>query len=403
MRMPVTLCALVLLAYGTLYAVRAGRPGGTLAFAVLGTSDTPGNRGYDGQYYYRIATAPLGGRHGLDRPAYRYQRIGYPLVARALALGDRTRIAPTLVLINVAAIALGTLLVALLLARNGSSPLWALPYALYIGQVACFWRDLAEPLAYALVAAALLVWRWERFLPGCVLLLLAVLTKENTLLFAAAAALHLLLHGRWPQLWALLALVALPYALWQGGLWLAFGQTGLGGTDHPPRLPLGGLSGVRDTRQLLYALPAVAIPALLCLGLVGQGWWLDWRARGEGTALANAGMWDLDLRPRSGHKSDGTPSAADTALAGPAGRSRTSRVLAGARWAAGDLPTLALLLNVAFVLWLPARSYADLWASTRNAQGVVLAALAHPAWGGSRLRWPLAALWACCAPLLWLV
>ena len=407
MRMPVALCALVLLAYGTLYAVRAGRPGGALAFAVLGTSDTPGNRGYDGQYYYRIATAPLGGRHGLDRPAYRYQRIGYPLVARALALGDRTRIASTLVLINVVAVALGMLLVALLLARNGSSPFWAFPYALYIGQVACFWRDLAEPLAYALVAAALLAWRRERFWPGCVLLLPAVLTKENTLLFAAAAALHLLLRGRWPQVWSLLALVALPYALWQGGLWLAFGQTGLGGTDHPPRLPLGGLSGVRDMRQLLYALPAVAIPALLCLGLVGQGWWLAWRARDGGTARANGEIWDLDLRPRSGQKSNGTPSAADGASArevpsAPAAVSRTSRSWVGARWAAGDLPTLALLLNVAFVLWLPSRSYGDLWASTRNAQGVVLAALAHPALGRSRLRWPLAALWACCAPLLWL-
>ena len=404
---PVALCALVLLAYGALYAVRAARPGGALAFAVLGTSDTPGNRGYDGQYYYRIAVAPLAGRRGLDRPAYRYQRIGYPLVSRALAFGERARIAHTLVLVNVAAIALGALLVALLLARSGSSPLWALPYALYIGQVACFWRDLAEPLAYALVAAALLAWRRERFWPGCILLLLAALTKENVLLFAVAAALHLVLRCHWRQLWLLLALVALPYALWQGGLWLAFGQTGLGGTDHPPRLPLGGLIRVRDTRQLLYTLIAVVTPALLCLGLIGQGWWLAWRGHDGGAAPSPSARLDLGLRPRLGRQDSGTSSGADPAPASEkssasAPGSPLTRALVRARWAAGDLPTLALLLNLAFVLWLPAHSYADLWASTRNAQGLVLAALTYPAWVRSRLRWPLALFWACCAPLLWL-
>lgn len=405
--LPVALCALVLVAYGTLYAVRAARPGGALVFAVLGTSDTPGNRGYDGQYYYRIAVAPLAGRRGLDRPAYRYQRIGYPLAARALALGDRARIAPTLVLVNVAAIALGTLLVALLLTRNGSPPLWALPYALYIGQVACFWRDLAEPLAYALAAAALLAWRRARFWPGCILLLLAALTKENVLLFAVAAVLHLMLRGRWRQLGLLLALVALPYALWQVGLWLAYGQTGLGGTDHPPRLPLGGLTGVRDTRQLLYTLIAVVAPALLCLGLIGQGWRLTWRGQDGGAAPSHGAKLDLVLRHRPGHQSSGTPFVADPVPAwedssAPAPGSPPTRALARARWAAGDLPTLALLLNLAFVLWFPAHSYADLWASTRNAQGLVLAALTYPAWGRSRLRWPLALFWACCAPLLWL-
>lgn len=373
---PALLCLLVLAVYAAVFAVRVQRPGGALAFAVLGTSNTPGNRGYDGQYYYRIAVDPLGGKRGLDRPAYRYQRIGYPLLTRALALGDRARIASTLVLVNAVAIALGTLFVALLVSRYGLSPLYALPYAIYVGQVASIWRDLAEPLAFALVGAALLTWCVERPWPACLLLLAASLTKEAALLFVAAWALHLALRGWWRALVTLLALVVVPHALWQLGLWLIFGQPGLAGTDHPPRLPLGGLSGVRGTRQLLYALPSVVIPALLCLGLVWRGLQLRWRSS------ASRMEWGR------------TPRSLDARLP-PASVRR-------AVYSASDLPTLALLINVAFVLWLPAHSYADLWASGRNAQGMVLAALAHPALAGTRLRYPLAVLWACCAPLLWL-
>jgi hypothetical protein len=368
---PAILCLLTLGAYLTVYAWRARQPGGAIAFAVLGTSNTPGNRGYDGQYYYRIAVAPLGGRHGLDRPAYRYQRIGYPLLARAMALGDRGRIADTLVLVNVAAIALGTFFVALLLRRNGLSSLYAVPYAAYVGQVACFWRDLAEPLAYALVAAALLVWRVERLWPACLLLLAATLTKEAAILFTAAACAHLLLCGRWRALGTMAALAVLPYAIWQVALWRIFGQAGMAGTDHPPRLPLGGLTGARTALQLLAALPSVAIPALLCLGLALHGWRALWR---------NSSRIEQDeARIRR--------------------RTRAARV---AWQIVSDFPTLALLANVALVLWLPARSYADLWASARNAQGMVLAALSYPGLATTRLRYPLALLWTGCAPLLWL-
>jgi hypothetical protein len=364
--MPAILFLLVLGAYFTVFAWRARQPDGAIAFAVLGTSNTPGNRGYDGQYYYRIAVAPLGGRRGLDRPAYRYQRIGYPLLARAVALGDRRRVPDTLVLVNVAAIALGTCFVALLLRRNGLSILYAVPYALYAGQVAAFWRDLAEPLAYALVAAALLAWRVARLWPACLLLLAATLTKEAAMLFTAAACGHLLLCKRWRALGTTAALAVLPYALWQIVLWRIFGQAGMAGTDRPPSLPFGGLDGARTVQQILYALSTVAIPAVLCLGLALHSWRVLWRDSGK------AGRRALGARVR-------------VAL----------RV-------AGDFPTLALLANVALVLWLPSRSYADLWASARNAQGMVLAALAIPALGTTRLRYPLALLWSCGAPLLWL-
>jgi hypothetical protein len=398
----------VLLGYGTALALGTQRPGGALSFAVLGTSNTPGNRGYDGQYYYRIARDPLGGTYGLDKPAYRYQRIGYPLLAWLAALDRRERIAAALVLVNAAAIAVGVLLVALLLRRNGASPLYALPFALYAGQVGSFWRDLAEPTAFALVAWALLLLRPDRTWPAALALLAAALTKETALLFALALALHYAVRARWRALGTVVALVALPYALWQLILWLTLGQTGVAGADHPRMLPLGGLTGVRGAHQLIFDLLAVVLPAALCLVLTWKGMRRVWLEARRSSASEGGQPSTSPAIAVSGGRgaSRGYPSAAATRgvhLPTSASMSVTiKRWWAATLAVAGDLPTLLLLVNLAFVLWLPARSYADLWASARNAQGLVLAALFSPALASTRLRWPLCVLWGCCAPLLWL-
>ena len=43
--------------------------------------------GYDGQFLLYIALAPVDAQEYIDNPAYRYTRILYPLIARAIALG----------------------------------------------------------------------------------------------------------------------------------------------------------------------------------------------------------------------------------------------------------------------------------------------------------------------------
>ncbi|MDB5076203.1 MAG: rane protein of unknown function [Chloroflexi bacterium] len=352
--LPFALATLVLFTYSATFAWRVHQDGNALNFAVLGTSNTPGNHGYDGQYYYRIAVAPLGGPHGLDKPAYRYQRIGYPLVARGLAYGLNIELPSALVLVNVGAIALGTLLVALLLRDAGVSPLFAVAWAAYAGQVASFWRDLAEPLAMALVALAILLARRDRWWPAACALLLAALTKETSLLFVAAAGAHIAFNGRLRLLGVLAAVVGLPYVAWQIGLHVAFGQTGFGGADRPPMIPFGGLAATRGLAERLGELLVVVGPALLSLALVAAA--LRLAGRSGGRMLWNQAM---------------------------------------------SLPTLALVANLAFVCWLPGRSYADLWAAARNADGLVLAVLTHPALSSARIRWVLVGAWTCSAPFLW--
>ena len=61
-------------------------------FALIGSLYDPGlpggRPGYDGQFAYQIARDPVNGWTKIDVPAYRYQRIVYPVAARVLALGN---------------------------------------------------------------------------------------------------------------------------------------------------------------------------------------------------------------------------------------------------------------------------------------------------------------------------
>ena len=114
---PTLVVGLVLAAYLGLRLFQA--QGDPLVFARLGqgfANGAPvGEPGYDGQFAYWIARDPrptAAGPH-LDVPAYRYQRIVYPLLAWALAAGQAAAVPWTLVLINVAAQLAGTCLVEL--------------------------------------------------------------------------------------------------------------------------------------------------------------------------------------------------------------------------------------------------------------------------------------------------
>jgi len=108
--------------------------GDPLIFALVGTqysgrgyaqSDPQGTQGYDGQFAYYIARDPAGGWRYCDVPAYRYQRILYPLLAWALALGQPGVVPWTLVALNVAALVGGTYFTERLLETRGVSRWYA--------------------------------------------------------------------------------------------------------------------------------------------------------------------------------------------------------------------------------------------------------------------------------------
>src|SRR6476469_4107940 len=117
---------LVTVAVGVLYLVLlvwlwGHFKGDPLGFVHRGTVFSEGNpagtRGYDGQFYYYIATDPLNAAQHMDNPAFRLQRVFYPLVIMAVSLGQAALVPYAMILINYLSVLGGTLLVGLMLVR----------------------------------------------------------------------------------------------------------------------------------------------------------------------------------------------------------------------------------------------------------------------------------------------
>jgi hypothetical protein len=321
----------------------------------------PGTTGYDGQFAYFIALDPIHARDYLDSkssgsagPDYRYTRILYPMLARALAFGQANAIPYTLIAINWLAVAFGTLAVAAWLRRKRMSTWFALLYGLYPGIFVTVQRDLNEALAYGLVALAVYLYELgsgRALLAAGLAFALASLARETTLVFPFVYALSVWNASRSGQrairyriLLGFIALSFLPFVLWKGFLWYWLGSIGRTGGLYPQLVPFRGLLaywpwGSDGVEQLV----AIVAPAILCLCLC---------------------IWAL-----------------------------TRRLFRPELW--------ALLLNILlFVVFLNTKSYVEYYASGRIATGVVLAALyCLPLFYtlSRRIRW-----WIWVSALLWL-
>ena len=205
-----------------------------LALAELGSryalGSPDGSPGYDGQFNYYIATtlSPQAVVEHLDVPAYRYQRILYPLLARLLALAQPAWIPWTLLGLNLLAHALGTAALAAYLEGKGLKSRYALSYGLWVGLIAPVGLDLNEPLSYALVIAAWLLLERRRSLAAAACLGLALFAKETALIFWFAALAAALFTSRDRRFLAGLSAGGLAFAAWQLWLFTQFGRIGLG-------------------------------------------------------------------------------------------------------------------------------------------------------------------------------
>lgn len=322
--------------------------------------------GYDGQFYYFIAVDPPRARYYIDVPAYRYSRILYPMTARALALGDAGRVPYTLILVNLAAMVLGTAALGLWLCRRQVSPWWALVYGLYPGLNVAMHRDLTEPLAYALVAVAVCVLdsrETRALLFGGLLLGLSVLARETTIVFGAVYGILFMAsaarreagadfaRSSWTMAAAFAALVIVPDLLYRLFLARWLGSPGLSGGGSFELIPLRGLFAHQPfygdyTVQLI----SVVVPSLY-VGL--------------------AAFWVY-------------------------------------RFHRGNPLAWALYLNILlFILWLPFHSYDDYFASGRITTGVLLATILciPDMWSklrrATRLMFQAALLWFSVAPQIY--
>jgi hypothetical protein len=206
--------AVVGIVYAAILLPRLAAPGGVYTYVHFGTKfmhlgqtsghpgdvisptlPTRGRIGFDGQFFYFMAVDPAHAKYYMDMPAYRWSRPLYPFLARGLSGGNPTVVPYMLLFINLVAIAAGTLAVAIFLKRRRLSPWYALLYGFFPGLTFGVVYDIAEPLGYALVAWAVVVFdrhSWRRLLLSAVLFALALLARETVALIPAVLVLSLL-------------------------------------------------------------------------------------------------------------------------------------------------------------------------------------------------------------------
>ncbi|MGH2522353.1 MAG: AZOBR_p60025 family cell surface glycopolymer formation protein [Anaerolineales bacterium] len=300
---PTLVVALFLLIYLGLILAREG--GDPLAFARLGDGfqggQPIGEQGYDGQFAYYIALDPRPAdvASQLDVPAYRYQRILYPLVARALALGQPGAIPWTLVLVNGLSQVVGTFLVERWLVGYGLSRWYALAYGLWAGLLLAVRLDLNEPLCYALAAGSILTQQRGHAWRSALCLGLAAFAKETALLFLAAQIVWAVLSRNMRFLLPS-AFCLLPFALFQFLLYRWFGTFGLtsGGYLATPFevIPFMGLwriGAVSPAALALFAAifgPLVVLPAVWGIVTALRRLWVRDFSPAVWALAANAGL-----------------------------------------------------------------------------------------------------------------
>jgi hypothetical protein len=238
--------------------------------------------GYDGQFSYYMALDFTNSPDYLDYPAYRYSRVLYPALARALALGDPTRVPAAMIAINWLALGIATLALAAWLRRRSLSPWLALIVGLYPGLLLGVQRDLTEPLAYALVAAGIYFFDYGgryRLLWAGLAFGLAGLARQTTIVFPLCLLAAMLVSGdrsrplrgrlvdNAPRA-AVLAVLSLAPALgFAAFLYAWLGDIGTGaGLESVPFRGLFGPDWALERQGL--ALIAVVVPALAVSGVV---------------------------------------------------------------------------------------------------------------------------------------
>ncbi|CAN5547898.1 hypothetical protein BH10ACT2_BH10ACT2_24500 [soil metagenome] len=143
--------------------------------------------GYDGQFYWRLATNPT----ELDSAPYRgvefdsslrVSRIGYPTIAWALALGQASFVKWSLVVVNVLGVGVLAASAASLVRRRGRPAVVGLALASSSGIVMALSRDLCEVTMIAGLVAGLALMSRRQYAWASVCWMVASLVHEQSLL-----------------------------------------------------------------------------------------------------------------------------------------------------------------------------------------------------------------------------
>lgn len=196
------------------------------------------NYGYDGQFYYRLALNPFTTKVEefgitLDNPAYRHQRIIYPLISWIISLGNKNFVPTILLLVNFIAILLIGFIGGYFAQSLKLHSFWGLVFIIHPGFPYTLSRDLTEILQACFLLSAIFLIKRNNFLISAIFLTLAILTKETALIIVVV--LLLTFKSRY------FIIPIIVYLIWQIVLFLIWGQTPVLLTNAAFGTPLLGL------------------------------------------------------------------------------------------------------------------------------------------------------------------
>jgi hypothetical protein len=254
--------------------------GSAIRAASTAENTSRSDAGYDGQFVFYIALDPANARYHMDVPAYRYSRILYPMLARLFTGGSPQAIPYALVYINLIAICVGTLSVALWLDRKRKSPWLALMYGFYPGFFVAIRNDLTEALAFAFITTGAYLLtsarRRSTVLAG-IAFTCAIMTRESTAIFPIFFGLSRVQWGRFYSIdgsqrirtlaeSCMLAVVPLvPYVLYKLFLTHWLQNDGVPSVLYPTLVPFQGIYHYYpwnyDHEEQIRS---VVLPAIIC-------------------------------------------------------------------------------------------------------------------------------------------
>ncbi len=209
------------------------------------------SHGYDGQFFYMIChdpwiISPAG--QFIDAPAYRYQRILYPLLAKTLALGYPEFYAYTLVAVNLLAILGGSFYIFLFIKNRGGNLWLTFFYPLFGGLLLCTLRDLAEPLALFSLTSAFYYSDKQKPFPLCLSLSLMLLSRELFFMFIPVFLMDALWLRPSRKQFVSVLLSVIPWLLWEYYIYYRLGVNPFCAGTGNLSLPLQGF--LQTTRPL---------------------------------------------------------------------------------------------------------------------------------------------------------
>ena len=191
-----------------------------------------GTQGYDGQFFYMACFDPWirSDMHTyMDTPAYRYQRMLYPLLASLLAMGKPDFFPYTLIIVNVFFILFGTFFIIRLLGKEGLNPYWSLLYAFNFGFLLSVFRDLSTPVALGLLIAGFYYYKNNQILISIIFLSLSVLARELMIIPITGIVFYEVIVQRdWKKAFYI-SLFLVPFIFWQVYIYHRIGILTYGG------------------------------------------------------------------------------------------------------------------------------------------------------------------------------